>query len=610
MDSINYSHQVPSVAQSRTFNTFLTEERREIQLWSMLNKSKLESIKRDVNYLYRGQYVQTLRRKVWEQGGSADGRKSLGEEKKKKKKEGKERKQRKGKTLQELRDLNRNNENGGAGSSQQLQEEESTQNNETSTSKPTSFQIGELLFVGLYTQTHYDTNCQIVSNIRKKIRNLDEISMESPFESESSSSSDDEDTQNNQSISMKGRPPLSKHKRLHLLKKLRNIKRLKKQLDLDTRLNAIENSPESNGVDTMMLFQRNVLGLESYPKPLKVGKVYRQSPRIDPLLATLSLDTQKFLAKRSQTPLRCLNSLKEPKSIFGAGNSDVVSVRFYNYIEATTGNLDIINGFSTAKQMVSSILFRSFFEQQYELARYALGVYVRTPDSDYRFVYTMAYKLIQQQLDQQNDSSYARNNHYTSSSKSPEKDEEFIRWMCVAYPTLVDQLMPQKNKRTHKSVDFHVFLLLKLLKKPWPGGYTEALEVLEDLVARVPYVDEPIFYLLRIVANTMLAHDSGSVPKEDRIRKQEIVQKRLKSIDQVYLDFEKIKTFGDEKFYPEDLVQKQLSILNDLEERLRNEDEESDEGSSDSENKAKLEKSRHGFNIIISESVSKKVNSG
>lgn len=105
------------------------------------------------------------------------------------------------------------------------------------------------------------------------------------------------------------------------------------------------------------------------------------------------------------------------------------------------------------------------FEKKYELARQALGVYARIPDADFRYVYLMALKLIQERIKDREENSGS--NKMLASGydlHEIEKDEELIRWMCVGYPYIIERMRPNEHRYTHKTAHFNVFYAITLLK--------------------------------------------------------------------------------------------------------------------------------------------------
>lgn len=532
MDPLS-SHHLQSISNNinRASHIFQLEECREIRLWNKYHKDRLDEILNDSSYCYRGRFVQTIRRDKGVEEQAADEEQELDEDESQRRKSKKSKKAKK------------------------VQKQETTL-------QPGVRSPPELMFVGLYTQIFYNYKGEIKSKYRKKVMDMSDSENEADLMSESSKpavktqipnaveSVHDDQIPNRLESSHK---QLSSHK-YH--KNPKTIKHMRQELDIETRIMNICRDPERFEKDALTTFQKTVFGLEKYPQPLKVGKVQKETARTKLLLSTLSPSTQHFLAKRSCRKGSCKNFSEEDthkKKAHGRSHlssSDLVSVRFYDYTKAHLNQSSSDNGFNTSKTMVSTILFRSFLEGKYELARQALAVYIRTPDPDLRFVYTIVLRILQERV----------GSSLSFSQNDAEKDSEFMRWMCVAYPSVHEARASEKVKRTAKSVDFYGLTLLQMMLTGSAKGYRDALEMLQDLIVKPPYVDEPIFYLLRATANCMLACDEGDL------------RERINAVDKVYNDFERIKELekrNSSSFYPQALAEQLLEKLESLQDNLQ-----------------------------------------
>lgn len=558
MEPLNRLAFAPKESRWEIEETFQYEERREIIFWNRKNRKILKDIKADINYVYRGQFVQTERRKVTQTLV-----KTLDKSAQPK------RKKTRGLTINELR--RRNEQGSQAPLDDNNKEPEETNDHETIS------QVSPLTFVGLHTRYQYDLEGNITTTSVRKVVNV----MLSESESEPSETSDDDQLEDPQT-----------RKRPH--RDLERAERKRKRRDIELarqfRQKLRPDRPMVHKKRTYLAqlsteYRQTLAGFEDFPQPLKIGKVRRESPRVRLLLTNLSPTTQNFLSK---TP----NKDKDIQNANPGGSDEKdVSVRFYDYSKYHSNTSYKTTAPQTSKSMVINILYRSFFEKKYELARQALGVYARIPDADFRYVYLMALKLIQERIKDREENSGS--NKMLASGydlHEIEKDEELIRWMCVGYPYIIERMRPNEHRYTHKTAHFNVFYAITLLKKPWPSGYTEALDLLNDLMVKPPYVNEPIFYILRAAANTILAYDKNEMRQHtshDRI--QEARNRRIRAIDQVHEDLERMVQLGGETFYPKSVIDEQLKGLDDLHDLLRDggdivSSDENGDSSTDSEN--------------------------
>lgn len=580
MEPLNKYFIYRPLAHRETTEKFIEHEQKEIRYWYRQNRLDLDRIQNDIDYVYRGRFVQSEPR-----GLVKDLKLQQKSRKTKKNKDKNERKRKKGKkglTLQELRQKN----------DRKLVEEEDNHdtpenenNDQNSQDENELLRVLPLLFCGLHSRNLYTVTGRLeqTSSSNTAPENDRSDSEEGSLEVISDSESEDDEFSE-----------LTHQQQIYskISKKIRREIANDSQKFIGRAL--INSAPERN-------FRVELNGIENFPLPLQVANVRRESPRIQLLMSSLSPSTQNFLARNKSAPLHTPENpkareatpdiielpLKRDGNLLKNVRFDEhdVTVNFYDY-DKYFDNFPIHqNSTLTARRMVSNILYRAFIEKKYELARRAMGVYVREIDSDIRFVYSIALKILERRQSEREQSMNRDNiigtNSYLSSSyntgQNIAEDEEFIRWLIVGYPAISEK--KTKWREFASNVEFNLTYVLKLLKKPSPHGYEEAIEYLNDLLMKAPYLDEPIFYILRAAANTQLAFDKENMTAIPT-KSYQILKRRINAIDEVHKDLEKSIEIGGEGFYPKEIIDSQLESLDHLQTLLR---EGKDLGDSDSD---------------------------
>lgn len=597
-----------SPVEQSTSHRFIFEEQREVRQWYLENQYQIDEIRNDATYFFKGVFVQTEPRRVpesdrdglisWkkikqeasgEEGDEENADRAVHSNRRRKNTPTKpidakgksKRKAVKEMTLEEMR------RQIGAGTSATDPPHNSSDDDNDSEKKDedaieASMTLEPLRFRGLHTRRLYDLHGAWKPRYRKLTGDVFRLTPEQ-IDNAVSDSEDDEEPYYQPTFEINDKEIEEEdaettwdipHEELNRLKFIKGQKkRLTKNFNDPTIFKNV-----SSFSQTYFLFRRKMSGMDAFPRHLKVGKVRRESPRVQLLMQSLSPSTLQFLSKNRSSGAfsSSLTSPKNPR----LDQEDDVFVNFHSYNSLRDKWEKSENETATAKHMVTNILYRSILEKKYELARRALGIYIRQEDSDMRPIYSMALRILEHRKKEREresgNSAFSESNQLPSSLNNLQdigEDEELIRWMIVAYPAMIEYFSSRRNQP--KNVEYTQLHVLKMLHKPAPIGYSEALDYLDDLVRKAPYLGEPVFFLLRASANTQLAFDKGAD-----------INLRLRAIDRVHDDYRVVQKLGGENFYPDKLVDVQLEQLNILQELLRDgkdyDEKNSDESSSGS----------------------------
>ncbi|VVT54061.1 uncharacterized protein SAPINGB_P003887 [Magnusiomyces paraingens] len=543
MEPLHISLLTPSILKNKTVRRFHYEEQREIRQWYKTNRNDLSDIRDNPHYCYKGLFVQTESRSSSSKSAS-----------KKKSNSGK-----KSNKVSKFSNSKRSSDMSSSGQTTVNLDEKGEDEDEDAIEANSV--IEPLRFRGLYTRNLYDLLGRLKPKYQSNTKEFKGFSADNFSDIERSSDSDEEnfyspafEINENNSESLLG-VDSQEISTFHLLK------------DQKSRISKNLSNPELLG-DSLrrkkqdLLFRCELSGIESLPQPLKVGKIRRESPRVQMLMKSLSSTTLQFLSKnRSRNDFKNKNIPTADYNHFKLPREDDVFINFHSCAKLNNNSGQKITEAVTAKQMVANILCKSILDKKYELARRALGIYVRHDDSDMRLVYSAALKILDYRKTEKRSNVLNQNGDIENGDVNEiSEDEELIRWMIVAYPSMIEYF--QLSRSFPKNIEYAQLYVMKMLYKPEPRGYNEAIDYLDDLLRKAPYLDEPVFYLLRAFANTQKAYDENADTSE-----------RLKAIDSIQNDYQNVHELGGEGFYPKDLITLQRKNIGKLQKSLVNDEE-------------------------------------